>query len=176
MKIRLLPLLLALPLTVSAEVFRTVDEHGNVTFSDQPSKNAERVKLPPVPTYSAPPAPPITAGAPEQSDPDDIYKSMRITSPENDAAVRENSGNLTVSLALQPGLSNAQGHRIQVYLNGSPVGEPGATTNFSLTNLDRGTHTLNAAVLDGKGRTLIESDIVTFHMMRVTAPRKQPRS
>ena len=58
----LLPLpALLLPQTVSAEIYKTVDEHGNVVYTDNPKgKKAEEVKLqrtniqPPVKVTSKP--------------------------------------------------------------------------------------------------------------------------
>ena len=40
--------------SAGAAVYRSVDAQGNVTFSDQPARGAEKVELPPVPTYPAP--------------------------------------------------------------------------------------------------------------------------
>ena len=54
-------MLLALVTVVAqAEVYKSVNEKGEVVYSDTPSQGAERVKLPALPTYSAPPVPPTT--------------------------------------------------------------------------------------------------------------------
>ena len=57
-------------------------------------------------------------------------------------------------------------------------GEPSTSTSFSFTNVDRGTHTLAVAVVDGDGKELIRSATTTFHMLRaaVGAPVPAPRS
>ena len=56
-------LLLCFPLLVSAQIYKHVDEDGNVTFTDTPPPNSEKVDLPvsntavPPPVISAPPPP-----------------------------------------------------------------------------------------------------------------------
>ena len=47
-------LLILLSASVQADVYKSVDENGEVIFSDQPTPNAQRMKLPELPTYKAP--------------------------------------------------------------------------------------------------------------------------
>ena len=44
----------------------------------------------------------------------------------------------------------------------------GSQTSQSLSNVDRGTHTVSARVVDSNGTTLIDAAPVVFHMQRVS--------
>jgi len=162
---RFLVLLILLSASVQADVYKSVDENGEVSFSDQPTPNAQRMKLPELPTYKAPPVPdfsssPKTTPAPVASP----YDSVKIVAPENDATIRDNQGVVSVQVALEPPLMIKQGHKIQFYLNGEPHGIPIGTTSISFSNLDRGTYTLTASVVDASGAVLMTSDPVVFHL------------
>jgi hypothetical protein len=168
---------LTLSAAASAEVYRIVDEDGNVTFTDQPRPGAERLRVAPVPTYRAPKLPSPT-GAEDTPVETVKYQSVRIAQPEDDLAIRDNAGNVTVSVTTDPALVTAQGHRIQLYLDGEKQGKPTTSTMFTFSNLDRGTHTLVAAVVDDKGKELARSQPSTFHLLRAAVggpPRPSPR-
>jgi len=164
---RLPILLLVLAAGVHAEVYKSVNESGEVVYSDQPSPNAQRMKLPELPTYSPPPIPSFSAGTsqtkPVAASP---YKSVKIVVPENDATVRDNQGIVRVEVALDPSLMVQQGHKIQFYLNGEPHGVPVGTTSISFSNLDRGTYTLTSSVVNAEGAVLSSAAPVVFHLHR----------
>lgn len=150
-----------------AEIYRYLDAEGNVTFSNQPPPGVkpEPVELGPVNTLggrgtSSPTAPSTSDQAPEDAG----YEQFAITQPENDTAVRNNAGNITISLDLSPKLKPS--HEVYLYLDGVEVGH-GAVTNFALTNVDRGTHQVHAEVKDAKGKVLAKTPSVTFTLQRV---------
>jgi hypothetical protein len=158
-------LLMLLAASVQADVYKSVNEKGEVVYSDQPTPNAQRMKLPELPTYTAPPVPslsstPATASVPSP------YKTVRIIEPENDATIRDNQGVVRVQVMLEPPLMTKQGHKIQFYLNDAPHGIPVGSTSISFSNLDRGTYTLSTSVMDDKGVVLMSADPVVFHMHR----------
>ena len=151
----------------SAAIYQTTDEQGNVVFSDEPSSGAEPVDLPPLPTYSAPKyrAPAAardSSGKPAAKG----YSSLRIRQPEPDATIRDNTGAVAVAVAIEPKLNQAAGHRLQFLLDGQPVGDPGTQTSTTLSNVDRGAHQVQAAVLDASGNELKRSDTVNFYLHR----------
>jgi hypothetical protein len=51
------------------------------------------------------------------------------------------------------------------------------STVFQLHNVDRGTHSLQAVVLDQAGRTVESSPSVSFHLLRrfVVRPKPKPK-
>jgi hypothetical protein len=162
--------------TATAEIFRTVDEHGNVVFSDippPPSQASEPVTVNPVNTFNLP-APEVAAPAPEADVPEVAqYDRLTILAPTNEETVRENAGNVTVAVALTPPLR--AGDQLVLYMDGnrSPVRAQG--TSFRLENVNRGTHTIGVRVIDDAGRVAAEAETSTFHLQRVSI-RKSPRA
>lgn len=170
----LLMLLFLLP--VHAEIYRWVDDSGNVVFSDEPQAGAERVDLPPTTTYT-----PVDEEAatdeilklsPEDEDeaqPQDVPDyQIRIVAPANDESIWVNNGDVTVSMIVEPTLDAERGDQVILRLDGEPVSEPRNTTTFQLNNLSRGTHSLNATVVDSNGVTLTSTGTVTFHLHRAS--------
>ena len=152
---------------VHAAVYKSINEKGEVVYSDQPTPNAKRMKLPELPTYTPPPLPSFSAGSPESKPvAASPYKSVRIAVPENDATIRDNQGVVRVEVALDPPLMTQQGHKIQFYLNGEPHGMAVGTASISFSNLDRGTYTLTASVVNAEGAVLSSAEPVDFHLHR----------
>ncbi len=151
-----------------AEVYKWVDEQGNTIYSDEPHPGAEVLDAGEVQTIELPdPGPPPRLDKREAARRQaPAYKSISITSPEDEGTIREINGNFSVAVSVKPVLQAAYGHQVALYLDGSMVGEPGRKTNFALENIDRGAHKLRAAVLDADGSKLIESDTVTVYLFR----------
>ncbi len=169
-----------LPPAALAAVYKTTDAEGNVIYTDVPPAGAEgqaeaALELPDSNTYQ--PVVPAggSAAGPGQEEEEQTqafgYEQLTITAPADDQAIRANAGNLTVYTQVQPQLQD--GHQVQILLDGQPwpVRSAGAV---AMTNIDRGTHTLTAQVVDENLQVLISSAPVTFHMLRVsvlTRPR-----
>ena len=79
------------------------------------------------------------------------------------------SGNLTVTASVTPAL--AGNRKMQLLLDGVVASGPSRTTTFQLLNVDRGTHELQAQVVDPAGRALFTSPASVFHMLRYSAIR-----
>jgi hypothetical protein len=158
-------LLILLAASVQADVYKSVNENGEIIYSDQPTPNSQRIKLPELPTYKAPPVPGFSS-TPETVPVANPYKSVKIIAPENDATIRDNQGIVSVQVVLDPPLMTTQGHKIQFYLNGEPHGIPVGTTSISFSNLDRGTYTLSTSVMNTDGVVLMSSAPVVFHLHR----------
>ena len=163
---RLLVLLVLLACTVQAEIYKSQNEKGEWVYSDKPSPEAERMKLPPLSTYTPAPIKQPSVSDTDREQPDYTYKSMVFVAPVNDATVRDNQGIVSASVKLDPSLMGQQGHKIQFYLDGSPHGTPVAGSNLMIKNLDRGTHALGARVLNASGESLFSADPVTFFLHR----------
>lgn len=149
----------------AAAIYKSVDENGNVTFSDEPSPGAKKIEKKEIPT--------VPSTAPEADFGDDEgeveeaatgrYESIAIVSPEHDTAIRENAGNLSVSVALEPAL--AATHEVVLFMDGQEAARSKSPV-FQFSNVDRGTHTLTAAVVDSDGNVLIRSDTISFTLLR----------
>ena len=96
------------------------------------------------------------------------YTSLVITQPAAEETIHDNTGTLAVELALSPALQIEQGHRIKLLLDGTAMPVTG-TTSLTLTEIDRGAHTLQASVEDQSGAVLIVSEPVSFYMWRASA-------
>lgn len=170
MRILLLLLGILIVLPAMGDVYRSVDEDGNVVFSDKPSPNAEKVEINEVQTIDPGSTPKFKYSPPhEPQGPAASYTNISITSPSNDEALSANDGNVSVSVSVEPHLF--PGHIIVLYLDGSPAGE--SNGQFNLTNLDRGTHTLAAAVKNQQsGQEVIKSETITFTVHRHSIQHK----
>lgn len=154
---------------LGTEIYRQVDENGHVTFSDRPQDGGEPVKLSPINR-----TPPVTVRErreppqPTKSADSTDYESIRVSQPADDEVVRDNTGNLAVSVQVVPKL--AKGHRIRLLVDGTSPVDDSASGQFQLTNVDRGSHELSAQVIDDQGNIRIESEPVTVHLKRHALP------
>lgn len=171
---RYLPFLLLLgTLSLSAqEVYKWVDENGVTHYSDQPVPGAERVRIEtrPSPRSSAPRTPsraPLSAPPgnrqPAQNEPFS-YQSLSFTQPAAEQTLWNIGGTLTVRLSLQPGLRS--GDQLRLYFDGEA-----RTVNGLQVQLDevwRGTHNLQAEVVDANGELMIRSEPLRFYVQQTS--------
>lgn len=97
------------------------------------------------------------------------YTAISIARPEAEETIHDNAGTVEVALSLSPPLQAEFGHRVKVFLDGVALPETRTESGFTLTEIDRGAHTLQAAVVDSAGHALITSAPVTFYMWRASA-------
>ena len=170
---RHLPLLLLLAtFSLSAqEVYKWVDENGVTHYSDQPVPGAERVRIETRPSRPAAPRPrPRTPDASPSDDdrpvpnPPFSYQSLSFTEPAAEQTLWNIGGTLTVRLSLQPSLRS--GDRLRLYFDGEA-----RTVNGLQVQLDevwRGTHNLQAEVLNANGELMIRSDPIRFYVQQTS--------
>ena len=161
MKYKIFTILFLIALGVSAEVYRSVDENGNVVFTDKPSPGAETIELDEVQTINVPPPPDIDFERKKQ--PEKAYTEVSILSPQNDQAIRNDAGNVTVNVGVKPALQPSD--NLVLYLDGKEIMLRKATAK-AFSGLDRGTHTVRAAVKDANGTVQMGSSTVSFHLLR----------
>lgn len=168
-------LLLASPV-IFAEVYKVIDEDGNVTYTDQaPDSSAVPVTLKGLsiisPQMPAPSATEDKESAGAEGDPDDAetsirklkkgYRDFAIVSPAPDQTFWGTENTVPIGwgtrFALQPGM------KAVIYIDGEAREE----TASSMINLDkvwRGTHEVYAELVDGQNRIVATTSKVTFHM------------
>lgn len=158
-----------------ADVYRSTGEYGEPVYSDEPQPGATRIEVPPLTIIPAVPAAPASRerSAPAQ-DGGDGYAQFAIVSPSAEATVRDNAGNVHVGLRLSPGLQG--GDRIRIYLDGVAWGAPFHSTSMTLTNVPRGSHRLQAAIVDETGAEIARTGEVAFHLQRVSRLLQTPPS
>jgi hypothetical protein len=156
----------ACTVAVSATVYKWVDENGVVHFSDQPHENAEKLQLKAPQTYSAPKTPvaPVRPPGQSASKPAPAYQSCAISEPTNEQ-VFTNTSEVTAGVTVQPAVR--PGDTAVVTLDGQRVpGVPPSGGQFSISPVDRGTHSIQMTVQDSTGATVCTSPAVTFHVIQ----------
>ena len=140
-------------------------------YSDQPMQDATPVTIEPPPALPAPPprpvkqtAPPPVEEAPAERPPN--YQAIDILAPKEDSVVRDNSGNVGIRVQVLPALQVQAGHRLAVVLDGSQLQGRFTGNRLSLSNVDRGTHSVVVQVVDEQGNVLLRSAPRSFHMKR----------
>ena len=162
MRLFITMLCLIFSLALTAEVYRSVDKNGNLVFTDQPSPDAELIELDELQTIEAPSTGSFEYTPPPEK-PAPKYSAVIITSPQNDVAIRDNAGNVTVNIATQPYLRSSD--ELVLFMDGKEI-ILGKSTAKAFTALDRGTHQLRAVIRDANGRILQSSPSVIFHLQR----------
>lgn len=168
---RILYLLLFITFSLSAEVYRLVDKNGNVSFSDQHHPDATLVEIEALPTYT-PTATQFNSAQNrpiQQQEPEPLFVpdySVSIISPTNEQTFWENSGTVAVQVLVEPDLDKARGDLLTVSLDGNQIGEPQSTTIISLTEVNRGAHTLSVSVVSKDEQLLATSETISFQLHR----------
>ncbi len=149
----------------AAEVYRWVDDSGQVHYSDRPREGAERVNIGTAQAIETrvPERPGKAARKTEGEEEAPFrYRKLEIVKPAQEEVLWNIEGELDVSMQLQPRLQ--KGHHIELFLDGKPVEVPnqGRSLQAHATGVYRGVHVLTAMVKDRDNRTLIESEPRTF--------------
>jgi hypothetical protein len=160
-------LLLVVAMAAHAEVYKSINADGEVVYSDRPTQGAERVKMPPLPSYTPQPVRTLSRSA-ATVEQQVRYESFIISSPASDATIRNNLGTVEVDTRLAPALMTSLGHRIQFYLDGVAHGNQLDNTTLTLSNVERGEHRLSASVVDTAGNVLITTAETTVYVKRAS--------
>lgn len=172
----ILALLLIAPAFAEGEIYKVVDENGNVIYTDQrPSAGAEPMDLPElsiIKTDPPPAAPDPSAGEGEAGDealtPREmrrLFRDFRILQPQPEETFWGTENQVTVSWGsdnpIPPELSG------RLYVNGQPQ-DVGAAGSATLT-LERGEHQVYVELLDARKRRIAATDTVTFFIKQHSA-------
>ncbi|WP_164078380.1 DUF4124 domain-containing protein [Alteromonas facilis] len=147
-------------------VYKVVAADGTVTYTDQPVPGSTPVHLNKVNT-SQPLARVNSATAPNTAAKTEkpIDYTLTITSPQDEATIRDNNGKFNINAQLTPA---APGGRYQLIFDGQNVGESD-TGNFELSNVVRGQHRFKVEYTDNKGKVLASSPSQTLFMHQASA-------
>ncbi|BDY03043.1 DUF4124 domain-containing protein [Ferrimonas sp. YFM] len=168
---RTLLLLLLLCASAQAAIYRWVDDNGVAHYSDLPPHGqAQPVTITPGSQVSWRTLSPQRQAQPQAEAVVPGY-SLAILSPQQDATVRSNEGKLTIRLATEP--KPAPDHSLQLLIDGQAHQVTGS--RLTLANLDRGSHQLQAIIVDQQGALLAQSPPVTVHLHRQSRLFGKPR-
>lgn len=153
------------------EVYRWVDEDGLVHYSDQPHPGAEKLRIETAPAAGTR-VPANAAGSlrggeregEQQSDRPAGYQSLTVSQPTAEETLWNIGATLSVTLDLQPALR--PGHRVRVYFDGEVREVSG--TRFTLEEVYRGVHNIQAEVVDANGNVMIRSEPNRFYVQQTS--------
>jgi len=171
-----------------AQVYRVVDEDGNVTYTDQaPGDGSQPIELRPISVIEAPEFETAPKEGEEGAEGGEENKEMSlrylrknyqdfaIVAPQQEESVWHPDGPITVAwnarYALQEGMT------VSVYLDGARQ----ATTTeqiIPVIGLERGEHTVTAELKDAKNRRIATAEPITFFIRQpnlYNRPRPTPR-
>lgn len=146
----------------NATVYKWVDAHGVIHYSDHPHPHAIKLSIEGAQTYEPPPPPPTglqpppSAAHTRKSRHD--YSSCTIAQPHNQQMLM-NVYHATAVVRTHPRLM--PGNRIQLYLDGRRM--PGGGPAFTFP-VHRGQHSVSAVVVDSVGQIVCETSTVTFYV------------
>lgn len=158
--------LLLLTTTAQAEIYRHVDQYGNVTYSDEPIEGGETVEVKPVTTITLPKPEAVqeTETLREQVQKQGAaYDSVSFTYPKNNQAFHSGNGNVTFEVQSSPGLQSD--HKYEVTLDGQPVGQT-RSNQLTVRNVYRGTHEARVHIVDDNGVQIKTGAPITFTLHR----------
>ena len=174
MRVLLVILMLMAHMSVQAELFKWKDADGNIIYSDQPppghgkqETQIDEDELPPIISVPAPETSSISSSNATSTENDSkmSYLSLAITEPVHDTAVRENSGKVRISVRVEPQIFVERGDMLVIYMDGVEIYR-GQQTSTMLDNVDRGTHTIKAALVNSRGQVIKETGITSFTLQR----------
>jgi hypothetical protein len=168
-----LVLLLAIPLSINAQVYKTVDEQGNTVFSDRPTADgsSEKINVGTINTTPPPqplPQPRAEAEATNEQQREEVSVEIVSPAPETTIAIGY-AGNFTVEAQVNPPL--ARGLYVQLLIDGTATGEPQAQRSWFLNNVFRGSHSLSVIVSNSTGDSLATSSPITIHVLRASVAK-----
>jgi hypothetical protein len=168
-----------------AQVYKTVDENGNVVYTDQPPKDGSPpIELKPLSVIEAPEYARAEPGDAQEDEPKQKsirflrkhYEGFGIVSPQQEESVWYADGPVAVAWSapnpLEPGM------QVTVAVDGRA--QPATREPVvAFVGLERGEHTATAELRDAGNRLIASSEPITFFIRQpniyMNAPRPTPR-
>ncbi len=150
-----------------AEVFKSIDEDGNVIYTDNPrgQQAVEKVELPSINRQPAIHVPPIET-TPKAAK---LRHSITITAPVDGAQIPTGQSDVQVFVNIKPFFD--AGHRIRFTHNGKTTGKASKSPALLLSNVHRGEHQVSAQLINKEGKVIARSKAVTFYVQRRSVNR-----
>ena len=164
----LLTILLLITLPARAEIYQQQGPEG-MSYTDRPNPSDPAVvlkadDLPAINTIAIQ-ATGVEAAAENRPAQAKVYSELAIKVPVDDAIIRDNAGNVLVNVTIVPDIHIKHGHQLVLYMDHQPIAHS-ASPIIQLTNLDRGSHTLQAQIQSAQGKVIQESAQILFHLQR----------
>jgi hypothetical protein len=163
-------------LTTSAQIYKSVDENGVVTFSDVPpaaSSDKKTTVVKPNVTNSMPGLSPTVTSLEAVTIDESAASTVTIASPLNNATIPMGAGIFDVTAEL--GAPLADDELLALYLDDEMVDGPQTSAVWTLSYIIRGPHTLQVRRLTRTGETISQSERITVFVLRPSVLRATPR-
>ena len=154
---------------ISAEtkIYHWVDENGKSHFADTAPPGTAEIIVENKNLVSVPQEQQSDRKNKTSIEKQEIVKyQAEITTPEDDVAIRSNDGTLEVHVKTTPEKKSTQ--RLQLFLDGQALGSPQISPTIRALNVDRGTHQIQAKLLDEGNNILATTQVVTIHLQRIS--------
>ena len=144
-------------LGVAGDVYKTVDENGNVTYTDKPiGPNSEKITVEePISVPRVIPQPRTIKVSPPPGP--QSYKVI-MTYPTPELHLNPGTFDLPIQVSTEPNVH--PDHKLVVLDNGEPI------EGMLIEYIIRGSHVIQAQVVDAKGKVLGSSDPVNVYVHR----------
>jgi hypothetical protein len=159
---------LALAGLANAQIYKSVDTNGVVTFSETPPRGpqdrVEKLQTPAQVNNMQS----ILIAPTDTQEVDNIKdlaeRSIAIVSPTDNATIPMGAGIFDVVVEAAPDLSD--GEVVELYLDDEKVGDAQTTLKWTLTYVIRGAHKLQAKWIAEDGSILATSEPITVFVLR----------
>jgi len=163
-------LLAVVSMPVTAQVYKTVDEDGNVVYTDQPPKDGSGpIDLPPISVIETPVYQKAVPAGADDAEGETSKKSLKfmqkhyegfaIVSPQQEATIRYTEEAISVIWSTPNPLET--GMQVTVSVNGRAQ-PPTRRPVVALTRLERGEYIVTAELRDVRNRLIVTAKPVTF--------------
>jgi hypothetical protein len=159
----------------AGEIYKVVDEDGNVTYTDErPRDGTPPMDLPPLSVIETdiqvPDPADKTTQATEEAKPPTMrdlrrqFGDFRITQPQQEETFWGTANTVVVAWGTAQAVPPEMSARL--FVDGTPRGVP-PSGSLSLT-LDRGEHQVFVELLDARGRRIIATETVVFFVKQAS--------
>jgi len=165
-------LLLIISTNLFAEkIYQWTDEQGNTVFSDKPHPDAKQIDVPKLPSFESKVTPQVKENSTKKSSKKStnsqvIYQTLHIVSPKQEETIWSNPGVIMVNVDLKPAL--AKKDKLIVTVDGNKKGETTSGNSIELTGIDRGTHSIQAKIIDANGKVVKTSQSITVYLHKTS--------
>ncbi len=142
-------------------VYKNVDQAGNIIFTDKQTTDSTAIELQGIQTIKRTPLynRPIKRAPKTEGN---HYQNITIT-PAANSSLRSNDGSVSISVAITPFLR--EDDTLIIRLDGKQIAKGRA--HVSLTNIDRGSHNIEATIFDRQNNAVISSSS-SFSLLRAS--------
>ncbi len=140
-------------------IYQKTDTNGEMNFSDTPTTGATSFKLKPANIYSSTPSPSVDTKNKNEME-KNTYQTFSLIEP-SDKQTFQNQQEISAVVRIDPALQS--GDNVAWWLDGK-LYRQAASTQVTISALERGEHKLQAKLLNPKNHILMTTQTITFYV------------